>query len=72
MTDSVRRQEVDIEHANDDKLAVGSVLPGDTSVKTAGATATTAGTLGTNGADDDIVERSGAAAVDKRMKPTYC
>lgn len=65
VTDSVRRQEVDIEHANEDKLAAGGVLPGDTSVKTAGATAKTPGTLGTTGADDDIVERSGAAAVEK-------
>lgn len=65
ITDSVRRQEVDIDHA-DSHLAVDAPLTG-----TGSATAKPAGafnTTGTTGVDDDIVERSGVSGVEEKDK----
>ncbi len=65
ITDSVRRQEVDIDHA-DSHLAADAPLTG-----TGSATAKPAGafnTTGTTGVDDDIVERSGVSGVEEKDK----
>jgi len=73
VTDSVRRQEVDIDHADKDVTA-GAAVVGNTSSKTTGA-AVPGGTIGNTGgfsgtkADDDIVERSGVSGVENENKP---
>lgn len=73
VTDSVRRQEVDIDHADKDVTA-GAGVVGNTSSKTTGA-AVPGGTIGNTGAfsgtkaDDDIVERSGVSGVENENKP---
>ena len=73
VTDSVRRQEVDIDHADKDVTA-GAAVVGNTSSKTTGA-AVPGGIIGNTGgfsgtkADDDIVERSGVSGVENENKP---
>lgn len=65
ITDSVRRQEVDIDHA-DSNLAADAPITG-----TGSATAKPAGAFsatGTTGVDDDIVERSGISGVEEKDK----
>lgn len=60
VTDSVRRQEVDIDHA-DEGVATGAPLAGN-------ATAKPAGVVSDTDADGRVVERSGAAAVQEEDK----
>ncbi|MDT0177662.1 YsnF/AvaK domain-containing protein [Enterobacter sp. BRE11] len=65
ITDSVRRQEVDIDRA-DSHLAKDAPLTGagSAAAKPAGAF----NTRGTTGVDDDIVERSGVSGVEEKDK----
>jgi len=64
ITDSVRRQEVDIDHA-DSHLAADAPLTGTAAAKPAGAF-NPAGK--TTGVDDEIVERSGVSGVEEKAK----
>lgn len=61
VTDSVRRQEVDIDHADNHVVA-------DAPLTGSAASATPGGTLNKTGVDDDIVERSGVAGVEEKDK----
>ncbi|WBV23717.1 YsnF/AvaK domain-containing protein [Pantoea piersonii] len=71
ITDSVRRQEVDIDHA-DTNLAADAPLTGGATARTAGTPGTLNQTAGTSGAlnetdaDGRIVERSGVAGVEEK------
>lgn len=73
ITDSVRRQEVDIDHA-DNTLAADAPLTGGATTGNAGTagtlnqTAGTSGTLNETDADGRIVERSGVAGVEEKDK----
>jgi len=64
ITDSVRRQEVDIDHA-DSHLAADAPLTGTAAAKPAGAFNSAGKTTGVH---DEIVERSGVSGVEEKAK----